>query len=76
MSCYLSFSDKEVFKGLTLPEGMPTTLCKEAKPHIPMAIPTTASKDQAAKEASLKPAKERKCQNSLDGKKCYNYPGQ
>ena len=34
---------------------------EEAKPHIPMAIPTTASKEQAAKEASLKPAKERKC---------------
>ena len=60
MSCYLSFSDKEVFKGVTLLEGMPTTLVKEAESHIPRAIPTTASKDQAAKEASLKPTKERK----------------
>ena len=52
MSCYLSFSDKE---------GMPTTVVKEAEPHIPMAIPTATSKEQAAKEAPLNPAKERKC---------------
>ena len=61
MSCYLSFLDKEVFEGVTPLEGMPTTLVEEAKPHIPTAIPTTASKKQAAMEASLKPAKERKC---------------
>ena len=61
MSCYLSFSDKEVFEGLTPPEGMPTTVVEEAKPHIPMAIPTTASNEKAAKEAPPNPAKERKC---------------
>ena len=61
MSCYLSFLDKEVFEGVTLLEGTPTTLVKEAKPYISMAIPTTTSKEQAAQEASLKPAKERKC---------------
>ena len=63
MSHYLSFSDKEVFEGLTPLEGTSTTLVEEAEPHIPMAIPTTASKEKAAKEASLKPAKERKCTN-------------
>ena len=61
MSCYLSFSDKEVFEGITPPEGMPTTVVEEAEPHIPMAIPTTTSKEQAAKEVSWKPATERRC---------------
>ena len=61
MSCYLSFSDKEVFKGISPLEGMSTTLVKEAEPHGIMAIPAATSKEQAAKEASQKPAKERKC---------------
>ena len=61
MSCYLPFIDKEVFKGVTPPEGMPTTMVREAEPQIPMAIPTAASKEQAAKEAPLNPAKEREC---------------
>ena len=61
MSCYLSFLDKEVFKGITPLEGMPTTLVKEAEPHSIMAIPTATSKEQAAKEASQKPAKKRRC---------------
>ena len=61
MSCYLSFSDKEVFEGITPLEGMPTTVVKEAEPHIPMSIPTATSKEQAAKETPLNPAKERKC---------------
>ena len=56
MSCYLSFSDKEVFKGVTPLEGTPTTLVKEAEPHSIRAIPSATSK-----EASQKPAKERKC---------------
>ena len=61
MSCYLSFLDKEVFEGITPLEGMPTTLVEEAKPHSVMAIPSATSIEQAAKEASQKPAKERKC---------------
>ena len=61
MSCYLSFSDKEVFKGITPLEVMLTTVAKEAKPHILMAISTTTSKEQAAKETQQKLVKERKC---------------
>ena len=61
MSCYLSFSDKEVFKGITPLEGMPTTVAEEAEPHILMAISTTTSKEQAAKETPQKPVKERNC---------------
>ena len=40
---------------------MPTNLVKEAEPHSVTAIPAAASKEQTAKEASQKPAKERKC---------------
>ena len=61
MSCYLSFLDKEVFKGVTPPEEMSTTLVKEAKHHSIMARPAATSKEKAAKKASQKPAQERKC---------------
>ena len=60
MSCYLSLLDKEVFEGVTPPEGMPTSPVEEAKPHSMMTIPAIASKEQAAKETSQKLAKERK----------------
>ena len=61
MRCYLSFSDKEVFEGVTPLEGMPTSPVEEAKPHSMMAIPTVTSKEQAVKETSQKLVKERKC---------------
>ena len=61
MSCYLSFSDKEVFEVVTPLEGMPSSLVEEAEPHSMTTIPTITSKEQAAKETSQKPAKERKC---------------
>ena len=60
MSCYLSFLDKEVFEGVTPLEGMPASLVEEAEPHRMTAIPAVASKEQAAKETSQKPAEERK----------------
>ena len=58
MSCYLSFSDKEGFEGVTPP--MPTSPVEEAEPHGMTAIPAIASKEQAAKETSQKPSEERK----------------
>ena len=74
MSCYLSFLDKEVFKGITPPEGMPTNLVEEAKAHSLMAIPATTSKEQAAKGPLRKQPRRGSAQNSLDGKKCYTHP--
>ena len=43
---------KEVFEGVTPPEGMPTSPVEEAKPHSMMAIAAITSKEQAAKETS------------------------
>ena len=60
MSCYLSFSDKEVFEGVTPLEGMPTSPVEEAEPHSIKSIPAIASKEQVAKETSQKLAEERK----------------
>ena len=60
MSCYLSFSDKEVFKDVTPLEGIPTSLTEEAKSHSMTAIPAIASPEQVARETSQEPAKERK----------------
>ena len=60
MSCYLSFSDKEVFKGVTPLEGMPTSPTEEAEPHSATALPAIASKEQVARKTSQEPAEERK----------------
>ena len=61
MRCYLSFLDKEIFEGVTPPEGMPTGLVEEAGPHSMMATPAITFKVQAVKETSQEPVKERKC---------------
>ena len=60
MSCYLSFLDKEVFKGVTALEGMPTSLTEEAKSHSMTALPAIAPKEQVARKTSQELAKERK----------------
>ena len=60
MSCYLSFSDKEVFEGVTPLEGMSTSPTEEAEPHSMTAIPAIASKEQVARKTSQVLAKERK----------------
>ena len=66
MSCYLSFSDKEVYEGVTPPEGMATSLTEEAEPHSATAIPAIASKEQVARKTSQEPAR---------WKKCFTHPG-
>ena len=60
MGCYLSFSDKEVFKGVTPLEGMSASPTEEAEPHSVTAIPAIASKEQVARKTSQEPAEERK----------------
>ena len=61
MKCYLSFSDREVFEGVTPPEGMPSSLVEEAEPPRVMTAPAITSQEQAVKETLQKPVKERKC---------------
>ena len=52
MRCYLSFSDKELFKGVTPPEEMSSSLAKKPKPHSTTATPAIASKEQVARKTS------------------------
>ena len=60
MRCYLSFSDKEVFEGVTLLEEVSTDPAEEAESHIMTTVLVIAPKEQATREASQGPAVERK----------------
>ena len=58
--CYLSFSDKEVFEGVTPLEEVSTDPAEETEPHSAATVPAAAPKEQATREASQGPAVERK----------------
>ena len=60
MRCYLSFSDKEVFEGVTPLEEMSTDPAEEAEPHSMTTMPAIAPKEQATRKASQEQAMERK----------------
>ena len=61
MRCYLSFTDQEVFEGVTPPEGTPTGLVEKSQPPSKTATPVVASKESTAKETPEEPVKEREC---------------
>ena len=61
MSCYLSFTDKEVFEGVTPVEGTPTSPVKEPQPPSETATPVATPKESTAKEIPQELARERKC---------------
>ena len=61
MRCYLSFTDQEVFEGVTPPEGMPTGLTEESQPPTETATPVATPKELTAKETPQELTKERKC---------------
>ena len=50
MRCYLSFTDQEVFEGVTPLEGMPTSLTEESQPLSETATPVTTPKESTTKE--------------------------
>ena len=60
MKCYLSFLDREVFEGVTLLEGMPSSLVERAEPPGVTTVPAATSQEQPVKETLQKPVKERK----------------
>ena len=60
MRCHLSFSDKEVFEGVTPLEEMSTDPAEEAEPHSVITMLAIAPKEQATGKASQEPAMERK----------------
>ena len=61
MRCYLSFTDKEVFEGVTPLEGMPTSLVEESQPPSETATPVITPKESTARKTPQELAKERKC---------------
>ena len=61
MKCCFSFLDREVFEGVTPPEGMPSCLVEEAEPPSMTTAPAATSQEQAVKKTPQKPVKERKC---------------
>ena len=60
MRCYLSFSDKEVFKGVTPLEETSAKPVEKAKTPSIAATPASTAKVQAAMKASQEPPAERK----------------
>ena len=60
MRCYLSFSDEEVFEGMTPPEEMSAGPVKKAEPHSMAAMPAIALEVQATTKTAGEPAVERK----------------
>ena len=60
MRCYLSFSDKEVFEGVTPLEETSANPAEEAEPHSTATMPAIAPKEQATTKAYQEPAMERK----------------
>ena len=61
MRCYLSFTDQEVFEGVTPLEGMLTGPAEESQPPSDTATPVVTPKELTAKETPQEPTKERKC---------------
>ena len=59
MRCYLSFSDKEVFKGVVPPEETSAIPTEEANPQSAMT-PTGTPEEQATVGAVREPAAERR----------------
>ena len=58
---YLSFTDQEVFEGVTPPEGMPTGLTEESQLPNETARTVTTPKESTTKETPQELTKERKC---------------
>ena len=50
MKCYLSFSDREVFEGVTPLEGMPSGPFEGAESPSVMTVPSATSQEQHVKE--------------------------
>ena len=61
MRCYLSFTDHEVFEGVTPLEGMPTGPTEESQPPSEATTPVATPKESTTKETPWELTKERKC---------------
>ena len=74
MRFYLSFSDKEIFEGMTPLEEMSAIPVKKVKTHSIATMPAIAPEVQATTKAAGEPAAERKSLNSPVGRKYCTHP--
>ena len=67
MECYLSFSDKDVFKGVALPEETPIILPKEVTPQSAQPMPASTLIKEATIGMTMEPAAEKRPLNMFPG---------
>ena len=67
MKCYLSFSDKDVFKDLALLEEAPIILPKEVAPRGAQPTPADIPVKEAAVDTTMEPAAEKRPPNKFPG---------
>ena len=75
MRCYLSFSDKEVFKDMVLPEEMSAIPTEEANTQSAGATLSGTPEEEATIGTAREPTVEEAPQiSSLVGRRCYIHP--
>ena len=74
MRCYLSFSGKEVFEGVTPPEEMSANTAEEAKPTAQQLCLPLPLKSKLPGRHLRNQLQRGSLLNSLDGKKCCTHP--
>ena len=67
MRCYLSFSDKDVFKGEALPEQTPIIPPKEVTPQSAQPTPASTPMKEAIMDTTMEPAEEKRPPNKFPG---------
>ena len=67
MECYLSFSDEDVFKGVALLEEAPIIPSEEVTPGATQPTPANIPVKEAAVDATMEPAVEKRPLNKFSG---------
>ena len=67
MKCYLSFSDEDVFKGVTLPDKTPIILPEEVTPQSAQPTPASTPVKEATMDTTMEPAALKRPLNKLPG---------
>ena len=67
MECYLSFSDEDVFKGVTLPEETPIIPPEEVTPKSAQPTPAATPVREAVVEMTMEPPTEKRPPNKFLG---------
>ena len=67
MRCYLSFSDKDVFKGIGLPQETSIPPTEDPAPQSAKSIPTGTPVEEATMEMAMEPDAEKRPPNKFPG---------